>query len=241
MKNLNYSFFFFLFFTQSLSAQETLPILKSTVEKVLTFEGEEPGSGWWLTPEAKPDVYVLAKSLEPTEQVMLKTDIDSIKVELAPGQHFDFIVLFNGDTCLNRFYRPAPITKYSDLQPATHDTMSFWLTDGNNIIVEAILNGTDTVDLNFDSGSHDVRLMTDSIVKKTTLLADQPGIHDGTAKPNFRKMKRSCNLQIGSLSWEKVPLGATLAGGQGSDGRFGWDIFDGRVFSQMRFSISKAT
>ena len=211
---------------QFISAQKTLPIIHATAEKSIIVEGDEKqGSDWYLTPEAKPDVYILDKCLA-TKKVVIYTDIDSLKMELAPGEEFDFIVLLNGkDSCHNRFINEAPITVYKDQMPATHDTIPFWLTEGNNIIVQTLLNNKDTLDLNFDSGAHYLALMRDSIIQKTSLLDDQPDVKEGKAEPDFRKMSRYNSLQIGELAWDSVLTFPIPIGGQGSDGRFAWDIF----------------
>ncbi len=220
----------FLSFTSLLLAQQSLPIVQATSTKTLIIEGDGVEIlDWYLVPEAKPDVYKIQSRFKTTS-VRLRTDIDSIQVLLHPGEQLDFIVVLNGkDSCYTRFVSDAPITRFMTQHPATHDTIPFVLTEKNNIIIKAILNQTDTLDMNFDSGSSRLVLKRDAILEKTKLLADQPGVKEGTAKPDYRKMSPFNSLQIGPFKWDSLPVIPTVLSADGSDGRFAWDIFDGRV------------
>ncbi len=206
-------------------AQKELPIIHANNEITRLYEGHHNGYiNWYLTPEAKPDIYYLDKS-KKASKVTLRTDIDEIKVKLRPGESFDFVVVLNGkDSCYNRFIHKAPNTFYQDLSPLTKDTIPFRLTQYSNIIIEALLNEQDTLYLNFDTGASGIRLKEDVIVEKTHLLADQD-----TETPNFRAMSRQNTLKMGNLTWDSMPVATTRFSAHESDGRFGWDLFDGRV------------
>lgn len=222
--------FAFGFGFTTLSAQQTVPVIHAESEDAYTLEGDDPvPREWYLTPEAKPDVYDCDPSLGPVA-VALYTDIDSFKTVLQPGESTDLIVLLNGkDSCFTRFRNPLPIDRFLQQVPASHDTMALVLTEQNNLIVKTVVNGKFPLDLKFDSGAIGLVLKMETIRDKTDLLDHQPGVKEGTAEPNWRRLPSYNQLQIGNLTWDSLRIWPTRLSGQGSEGRFGWDLFEGRV------------
>ncbi len=214
--------------TTALSAQKRIPVVKAT-NKVAYIMEEKGGTKdeWWLDPAARPDVFTFKNPQK--KRIYFYTDIDSINVLLGPGERFDFVVLLNGkDSCFTRFVNKPLITKYAQ-QPPADDTIPFVLTAYNNLVVKTCLNGTDTLLLKFDSGSTGLRLTHEAIAQKTRLLVAQKGVKEGTEKPNYRLMQPHNTLQIGRLRWDSLRINPVVLSGQGTDGRFGWDMFDGRI------------
>ena len=229
MPKFHFSIFLFCFFCSTLLAQKDLPIIYATNVESVLIEGDDIRTDWYLTPEAKPDVYKMSKN-KATEWVALYTDIDSIKVQLKPGETFDFIVILNEkDSCHNRFIAPAPITKYQQQIPATHDTIPFVLTDGNNITLQVLLNYQDTLDLMFDCGGTVPHITYDALTEKTDLLREIPDIMMGKRNPNWRDLGTKNTMQIGNLHWKNLVIYPTRVSGHFTDGRIGWDFFDGRI------------
>lgn len=210
-----------------LLAQKNIPIVQSTSTKTYFTEGDTTiKHNWWLDPSYRPDVYVTDKD-EGEKWFDFHTDIDGLRMKLAPGQHFDFVVLLNGkDSCYTKVVYPAPITEYVNQFPATHDTIPFELTPYNNIKISTILNGSDTLDLKFDSGTTGLIVTHDAIANKTNLLADLP---EGSKTKDYVPIGKNHTLQIGALQWDSLTLYPVTLSGQGTDGRFGWDLFDGRI------------
>jgi hypothetical protein len=211
---MKFSILFTLLFITSFSfAQKNLPVIKATSKTAFIIEGENDRYNWHVSPKTNPDVHTITKIVNP-EWVKFYTDIDSIKVKLKPGERFDFIVLLNNkDSCYTRI-ESLPVKNYSTQEPATHDTIQFVLTEFNNIKVKAILNNSDTLDLKFDSGTTGLLLTTDAIKNKTHLS-------NTTTSSN--------TLKIGKLTWDSLEVYPVELSGQGTDGRFGWDLFDGKV------------
>lgn len=202
-----------LFIISSSFAQKSLPLIKASSATALIIEGENDRYNWHLSPETKPDVHTITKSVKP-KWIRFYTDIDSIKVKLKPGERFDFIVLLNSkDSCYTRL-ESLPLKNYSGQKPATHDTIPFVLTEFNNLKVKAILNNADTLDLKFDSGTTGLLLTNETIKNKTHL-------------PNTTINNNS--LKIGNQTWDSLEIYPVELSGQGTDGRFGWDLFDGKV------------
>lgn len=193
-------------------AQSNLPVIKAGDRNALILEGDDRYS-WQLSPEVKPDIFTINKSPKG-RQVRFCTDTDTISTWLKPGAKFDFLVIYKDkDSCYTRLESPS-ITDYSKLQPVQHDTIPFILTSFNNIKMKAVLNGTDTLDLKFDSGATGLLLTRDAIKNKTKVQRNNEAIH---------------SLQIGAMRWDKQRIYPVELSGQGTDGRFGWDLFDGKV------------
>ena len=204
------------------SAQATLPIVRANSQRALILEGADEHHAWQIDPAVKLDVHIITKS-PAAKWVCFRTDVDSIRVRLRHGQQFDFWVLLNGtDTCLTRLVSPSPISWAR--RPATHDTLPFVLTEFNNIKLKAVINETDTLDLKFDSGTTGLLLTNEAIRHK---------IHP--EKPGGNK------LRLGHLTWDSLQIYPVELSGQGTDGRFGWDLFDGRVveidYDHSRFIV----
>ena len=199
----------------SLFAQKRLPVIKANSPKAYIIEGTDDKRNWYVNPKTNPDVYSVTKIFNP-KWITFYTDIDSLKVKIRPGEQVDFIVLLNGkDSCYTRIESPS-IKDYSKQSPATHDTIPFVLTEYNNIKVKAVLNKVDTLDLKFDSGTTGLLLTNDAIKNKTHL-------------PPSQDLKAENSLQIGNLTWDSLPVYPVVLSGQGTDGRFGWDLFDGKI------------
>jgi len=104
--------------------------------------------------------------------------------------------------------------------------LPFVLTEFNNIIFEAVLNGQDTLSLKFDSGANGLFLTHEAIRDKTQLL------HDGTEytpTQNYVTLKRTASMTLSSPRWDSLEVYPVQYSGQGSDGRFGWDLFKDKV------------
>jgi hypothetical protein len=98
--------------------------------------------------------------------------------------------------------------------PADRDTIPFTLSAFNNIIVKTVVNGIDTLDLKFDSGTTGLLLTNNAIDNK--LHWTRNSNHDN-------------RLKIGDLEWDSLRIYPVELSGQGTDGRFGWDLFAGKV------------
>lgn len=225
MKNIVLSFTLLSGFC--LLAQQKLPIIKASSRNAVIVDGNEGKTNWTLSPEAKPDVYSSYRTRE-TKWVTLYTNIDSIKVKVKPGSVFDFIVLLNGkDSCFTQIKSVIPKeTKTKGLN--THDTIPFTLTTYNAICVSAIVNDTDTLNLHLDIGSFDFRLTKDAILHKTTLLPNQGDVLSGKAKADYSQMKKVFKIKLGNLAFDSPEVLSTGFTSQRMDGRFGWNIFEGK-------------
>jgi hypothetical protein len=195
-----------LVFIASLSlAQTPFPVIKASSRSVSIDDGGSFGKdAWSLHPKRRPDTYT-ADRTRKTKWVTFFTDIDSIRVKVRPGTRYNFIILLDGkDSCYTQIASAIPPD--TGKQPTITDTLRFTLTAFNAIAFKAIINGTDTLNLHFDASDWNVRLM----------------------RPIYRRLKKISTLRIGSLVFNDPPTGATDKTAHDMDGRFGWNLFEGK-------------
>lgn len=219
----------FLFLSLLAGAQTKLKVIRATSTQVAIRDGDEfDQNAWTLSPKTRPDVF-LAERTRKTKQVTFFTDIDSIRVKVKPGSSYDFVILLNGkDSCYTRIKSAVPPKDQSHPALALQDTIPFILTSHEAISVRAVINEKDTVMLHFDTGSLDLRLTKEAIIKKTKLLSNQPEYLAGKAAPDFNRLKPVFNLQIGKLVFQHPGFAATDVTARDMDGRFGWNLFEGK-------------
>lgn len=194
-------------------AQQQLPVIKAGSDKATIWLGSGLLKSWTIDPDIKLDVFATPK-LTRAETAYFATDSDTFTVTLNPGEQKDFIVLLNGkDSCLTRIQSPKT-KNFSDAYPEIHDTISLGLNEHNTIYVSSVLNGTDTLRLNFDTGSSDVTLTNDVLTNKL--------------RSALKLYHTRYDLQLGTRHYKSTVYPAELSG-HGTEGRFGWDLFDGLI------------
>jgi hypothetical protein len=192
---------------RGLFAQSTLPLIRATSREVSINDGGYLDKNTWnLSPKARPDIY-RADRARHAKWVTFYTDIDSIRVKLRPGATFDFIILLNGkDSCYTQIASAIPVRQRPASGPVRHDTIPFTLTDNSAICVKSIINDSVTLNLHFDVSSFGFVLLT----------------------PNYKKFKPITKVQLGPLSWTNPRVLSAPSTAVGMDGRFGWDLFEGK-------------
>ena len=102
----------------------------------------------------------------------------------------------------------------------------FELTPYNNIVFKTVLNGKDSLRLKFDSGASGLLLTQQAIQEKTDLLND--GQETSTTE-NYVPLQQTVSLTLADLSWESLMVLPVQHSGQGTAGRFGWDLLQDKV------------
>jgi hypothetical protein len=204
-------FLIILLSAQCVFAQTKLPVIKATSLKVAINDGGYlDKNAWNLSPKTRPDVYTADRSRK-AKWVTFYTDIDSIRIKVKPGTRYNFIILLNGrDSCYTQVasaIQPETVTRN---KAATHDTIPFVLTPSDAIAVKTIINHKDTLLLHFDVGSFYFSLTRDALAKKL------PG-------------QKVTTLQMGSITWNDPDISPTQVTATGMDGKFGWQLFDGKM------------
>jgi hypothetical protein len=94
------------------------------------------------------------------------------------------------------------------------DSIYLRINDQNTIVVKAIFNEIDTLNLNFDTGTTELVLTNDVLKNK---LKSSPKLYN-----------TFYGLKIGSTMYKTKVYDAELSG-HGTDGRFGWDFFKSKI------------
>lgn len=200
-------------FLTSLSwAQNKLPVLRANGPKAVIYEKDNGlKTDWNIDPKIKPDVYTTSKIAASNKRVTIKTDIDSLVVDIKKGEKKDFIILLKGkDSALTRI-ESLPPKDFSKM--SFKDTMKLHMNEQNTIFVKTVLNKIDTLLLNFDTGTSDLVLTQETLKNKI-----KSSLKSGT---NI--------LQIGEKEYQGFKIYPAQLAGHGTDGRFGWDLFDGMI------------
>ncbi|GAA4340453.1 hypothetical protein GCM10023149_51890 [Mucilaginibacter gynuensis] len=218
-----------LLLVQPAMAQTKLPVIKATSKSVAINDGGFlDKNAWSLSPKIRPDVYT-ADRTRKAKWVTFYTDIDSIRVKVKPGTKFNFVVLLNGkDSCYTQIASAIPAENKQQKSIVRHDTIPFTLTAYNTIQVKTVFNNTDTLNFHFDASSFDFRLTRDAILKKTNLLTNQADVLAGKAKPDYNNLKKVGKLQMGTMVWSDQEIVPTTFTAHDMDGRFGWNLFEGK-------------
>jgi hypothetical protein len=94
------------------------------------------------------------------------------------------------------------------------DTIPLTINEQNTIFIKAIFNDEDTLNLNFDSGTTELVLTNNTIKNKLSIT---PKLYTTLY-----------DLKIGKTTYQTKLYNAELTG-HGTDGRFGWDFFKGKI------------
>ncbi|MEO0899249.1 MAG: hypothetical protein AAFY71_22750 [Bacteroidota bacterium] len=106
------------------------------------------------------------------------------------------------------------------------DTLSFTLSEGNNIIFKAVLDKKDTLDLFFDTGGTDLVLTHRSVKDRTSLLQ---GKNEHYQEENYVPLEGTYALSLNTLTWDSLPIHPTRVGPDEADGHFGWNLFEDKI------------
>jgi len=196
------------------SAQKKLPVIKANgTSAVISEEDNGLITEWNIDPSIKLDTYTVSKISSTNKIVKIKTDIDSIKIKLKRGEKKDFVILLNGkDSCITRI-ESLPAKNFSKNGPVFKDTIKMQINEQNTMFIKAALNKTDSLTLNFDTGTSDLVLTRETLKNKIK-----------------QSLKSGVNiLQIGNKQYQDFKIYPAELTGHGTDGRFGWDLFDGMV------------
>jgi hypothetical protein len=122
----------------------------------------------------------------------------------------------------------------------------FRLTAYNNISVNAVLNGKDTVDLMVHTAANSLTLTEDAVkkLKSISFEGKTDSIKSWGGEANSARVSFNNSIQIGSLHWQNVSITENVNSGQDTDGKFGINLFDGWCiqldFSQSIIRLSKS-
>ena len=106
------------------------------------------------------------------------------------------------------------------------DTLHFELTEGNNILFDAVINKTDTLELFWDTGGTSLVLKHSAIKERTTLLENKNTTYK---EVNYEPLEELNSLTLGNMSWDSLTIYPTSLLPEEADGHFGWNLFEGKI------------
>ncbi len=108
-------------------------------------------------------------------------------------------------------------------------TIPFTLTAAGNVSIRAVLNGRDQLDLMFHTAVDSVSLTEAAIAKLMTFTSDGSIVVNSWGGSNQARHSSGNSLRIGALEWHDLELTESEHSGPGTDGKFGPNLFAGRV------------
>ncbi|MEM6348592.1 MAG: hypothetical protein AAF927_32210 [Bacteroidota bacterium] len=210
-------------------AQNELPVLRSSSPTLSIQDGDKVRENYWhLDPDLALDVYTADKTMQ-TKRVSYMSDIDTLSFELAAWEHYDFIVILNEqDTFYNRLQSGITFAKnaQSQLPP---DTIPFRLSESNNIIVETILNGQDTLQMMFHLANSHINITEEAVKKLTSISLDGSVTANSWGGNGQSNYSLNNSVQIGDKRIDSLVVWQDRHSGPGTDGKFGPDFFDNQI------------
>ncbi|MDO3627563.1 hypothetical protein [Mucilaginibacter sp. BT774] len=193
--------------------QHKIPVIHATSNQAKIYEQHNVLSDWHINPKLKPDIFLTGK-LTRSETIKFRTDVDSLSFRIGPGQHKDFVVLLNGkDSCLTRIECPE-LKDLSKLSVEVHDTIAFFINKFNTNYLPVVLNGTDSLILNFDSGATEICITNDALKQKV--------------KSHRKLYNTAYDIKVGNQTFKSKLYDIAIAGNE-VDGLLGWNLFDGMI------------
>ncbi|MFN8354206.1 MAG: retropepsin-like aspartic protease [Spirosomataceae bacterium] len=116
-------------------------------------------------------------------------------------------------------------------KPKAVYAIPFRVTAYNNIVIQAILNGKDTVNLMLHTAASDITLTEEAVAKLTTIRLDGKveGVQSWGGGENSSDFSKNNTLRIGNLTWKGATVWRDKNSGQQTDGKFGLNLFEGKV------------
>lgn len=190
---------------QSLTAQQSLPVIRANSKNVKILDGLNYKSDYWVIfPETKPDVYFLDIPRK-TAEVKFITDLDSISFAMNYGETRDFIVLLNGkDSCYTRISANYPKLSLPVKGAQGNDTIPFTMR-GNRIYFEGKINGSASLNIQFDLGADAVNINKNS-VEKINIRFDKQGTLMNSDGANETRVSSYNEVDIQGLKWRDIEI-----------------------------------
>lgn len=92
------------------------------------------------------------------------------------------------------------------------DTLSFDITENNNIVFQAVINNTDTLDWFFDTGATDLVMLQGAM-----------------SKNEYIPFEGNYSFSLGNLNWDSLTIYPFPVGPKEAVGHFGWNLFKDKI------------
>jgi hypothetical protein len=110
------------------------------------------------------------------------------------------------------------------------DTIPFKLSTHNNIIVEAILNTTDTLNLMFHTAANSASVTKSSSARLNSITwTNETAVSASWGGNGTSRYSKANTLKIGTMVFDSLSIWENENSGPGTDGKFGLNFFDDYV------------
>ena len=138
---------------------------------------------------------------------------------------------------------PAMLRAQAPAKTAGRYVLPFTLTPHNNMALPTILNGSDTLRLMFHTAFSSVTLTEEGARKAGTVQFTRTDtVSSWSGSGNTSRYSGGNRVQMGACVRENISIWEDKNSGPGTDGKFGPDLFEGRVleidFGKKRLTVS---
>ena len=110
-------------------------------------------------------------------------------------------------------------------------SVSFYLTPYNNIVIKALINDRDTVNLMLHTAAEDITLTEDALVKLKTIKFNGTvdSVKSWGGGSNSSDFSKKNTLRMGDMNWDSITIWKDKNSGQQTDGKFGLNLFENKI------------
>lgn len=208
---------------------QDLPVLAAGSRTIDVQDGTHVFPGLWsVDPSVWPDVYHARRG--GAREIVFRSDLGELSFAVEPGREYDFVVrLASGEECLTRIStRRQPYRRSTPRGPGEVDTIPFRIEDGW-MRVTASVNGSEPLDLMFDTGADNLVLHPSALEKGCELVFDGSMLNAGMGGTSVRRTSSGNRLELAGLVFE--PENVLYIENQNSpcDGILGFIAFEDKV------------
>ncbi|MEO0337858.1 MAG: hypothetical protein AAF242_01460 [Bacteroidota bacterium] len=124
----------------------------------------------------------------------------------------------------------------SNAKVFSSDSIPFKVTSHNNLVIKAILNQEDTLNLMFHTAASGVTLIEEASKRINTVKWQEGDKVQSWGGAQDARVSPLNTLQIGQFSWDSVTIWENAYSGPETDGKFGPHLFEGWIM-ELNFDL----
>ncbi|MEM7102850.1 MAG: hypothetical protein AAF502_06970 [Bacteroidota bacterium] len=106
----------------------------------------------------------------------------------------------------------------------------FTLTEHNNLVIEGIVNNTDTLKLMLHTAANSVSVTEEAVEKITSMEFEASGTANSWGGSSETRSSPNNSLSVANFEWDSLRIWENKHSGHGTDGKIGPDLFEGKIF-----------
>lgn len=223
-------------------AQEETRILKANSPIIKIVDGTNASRGdWILDPTLALDVYYAIRS-DQKRTISFHSDVDSRSFEVEPGQVYDFEIMLNGkDACKTRISTVMQGFERMDQDGSTSPIAIPITIEHGKLHLKGRINGSETLDLIFDTGADSCLVYPSAMSKGVTLTLDGRVLNAGSGGVTERQVSRDNRIEIADVRWNHASIIYVEKQADRADGIVGYTLLEHRIvefdFDRMQLLI----